>query len=56
MGISVTVIYRCGRRDVSSFTQLPVAVRYAEWTINNDKGAIISVLMQGPEGEREFIK
>ena len=55
MNITVTLTHKCGFRETTPFSLITLAVRYAESVANNERKDIISVLMKGPDGEREFI-
>ena len=55
MNITITLTHKCGHKETTPFSLITLAVRYAESVANNDKNDIVSVLMQVPDGEREFI-
>ena len=58
MTLTVTLTDNTGNKATTPFESLTLAVKYAEGIANIEKnklGYIVSVLMQGPEGEREFL-
>jgi len=54
--LTITLTDDTGHKETTPFLSLTLAVRYAESVANNKKNHIVSVLMQGPEGEREFLQ
>ena len=55
MNITITLTHKCGHKETTPFSLITLAVRYAESVADNERNDIVSVLMQGPDGEREFI-
>lgn len=56
MSITVTLTDSTGYKETTPFSLITLAVRYAESVADNEKNDIVSVLMQGPDGEREFLQ
>ena len=55
MSVTVTIKYDCGYEDIISFLKLMDAVKYGEKVAKNPPDKVVSIMMKGPEGEREFI-
>lgn len=56
MDITITTKYDCDYEDTVSFLKLMDAVRFAEKKAKNPPNKAVSIMLKGPEGEREFIK
>lgn len=55
MKITVTLTYESDMEETKSFWLITEAVKYAEAIAGQGAKDIISVLLQGPDGEREFV-
>ena len=60
--LTVKLKYNCGHEEKTHFTNITLAARFAEGVVLNNQAMIrdgskhlVSVLLQGPDGEREFI-
>lgn len=55
MHTTITTKYDCGYEDILSFMFIMDAVRFAEKKAKNPPNKAVSIMLKGPEGEREFI-
>ncbi|MGR3219229.1 MAG: hypothetical protein ACUZ8H_05345 [Candidatus Anammoxibacter sp.] len=55
MSITVTTKYDCGYEDIISFMFIMDAAKYGEKVAKNPPDKVVSIVLKGPEGEREFI-
>ena len=55
MPITITIKYDCGYEDVIGFLQIMDAVRFAEDKARTPLDKVVSIMLKGPDGEREFI-
>ena len=56
MSITITIKYDCGYKGVVTFLRIMDAVRYGENKAANPPDKAVSIVLTGPDGEREFIK
>jgi len=55
MKTTVSTTHKNGRKTVEHFFYVFQAAKHAERVAKNAGPEIVSILMQGPDGEREFI-
>ncbi len=55
VNITITITHKTGRKETKPFKLITQAVSFAESVVKKEGDYFSSVLMQGPDGEREFI-